>query len=149
MSEQTTAPQNEPRPEDEESEQPAQSEMEARSVSKALQHLPEVREFMAMSMGPMANPLHQKMTPDHISSVIDLAHKHDEREFQLSVGQQRIESSDRWFYLIIMIVAVVTILIIIGWFRNDREILIPVLTAIVSFLGGLGSGVGLRKSKRE
>src|SRR5438093_856716 len=66
-------------------------------VQRALEKLADTgkvtREtFMAMAGTMGGNPLHQKMTPEHITQVLVLSEKHDEREFTLSSKQQEIDA---------------------------------------------------------
>ncbi len=46
-------------------------------------------EIMAMmGVGSMGNPLHNKMNEEHITQVLDLATKHDEREYNVHMSNQ-------------------------------------------------------------
>jgi len=59
-------------------------------IRKIAEKKPEMVEAMAMmASGPMAHPLHQKMNEGHIATVLDLAVKHDGREFELAIGGSR------------------------------------------------------------
>lgn len=49
----------------------------------------KVTEIMAMmGVGSMGNPLHNKMNEEHITQVLDLATKHDEREYNVHMSNQ-------------------------------------------------------------
>ena len=53
--------------------------------------LTRITEIMAMSMSSRGNPLHGKMTEEHVTQVLDLAAKHDERQYELHRDAQRNE----------------------------------------------------------
>ena len=80
------SPENEPS--DIESEdQGEQSEGKA-EVGKAFRKLVEkepgfLAQITAMGMTSTGNPLYEKMTPEHISKVIELSSKHDENQYDL------------------------------------------------------------------
>lgn len=136
------------------SEPAGSNEQNEATVSEAIRKLsgkkPEaVEQFIAMGMGSLGNPLHHKMNEKHISTVLDLAVKHDEREFQLARGQQQIQASNRWFTMVIFIVIVLTVLVLILSFRDKPDILVPLVTAIVAFGGGFGSGFGYSKWRSD
>lgn len=104
-----------------------------------------------MGVGPMANPLHQKMTESHITQVLDLASKHDEREFQLVTQNQTNEanqntSSRRYLFAVFAIVAIL-IVIVLFLFKDKPDVLIPLLTGLGGLVSGFAGGFGLAKSK--
>ena len=119
-------------------------------AEKKPEHLMEV--MMAMGMSTSANPLHNKMTPEHISQVIDFVSKHDERQYDLHKRSQEIEFSDgksdraycfTAFFIIVLLTGLVVYL-----FRDKPEVLVPILTGlgglVSGFIGGWGFG---RKQK--
>jgi len=123
------------------------------AIRKLSESKPQVvTEFMAMmGMGPMGNPLHQKMDGSHITQVLDLAAKHDEREYDLQLrtqaGDSQAHSSSRRyvFWSFVLVVAlIVTVLIL---FREKPEVLVPILSGIGGLLGGFLGGYGLGKQQ--
>src|SRR4051812_47123630 len=71
------------------SDQPTQVQ---RALEKMVDTGRATREtFMAMAGTMGGNPLHNKMTPEHVTQVLNLSEKHDEREYNLSTKQQDIE----------------------------------------------------------
>jgi hypothetical protein len=112
-----------------------------------------LREMMAFMSGPVGNPLHQKMDSEHITQVLDLAVKHDEREYDLAKSASASESAHRKLttilsFLAFLVVAVVVILSLY-LFQSKPDVLIPVLTGIGGFLSGSAAGFGLGRSKKE
>jgi len=125
---------------------------ETTDVTEAIRKLsdknPEVVEqFIAMGMGTIGNPLHQKMNEGHISTVLDLAVRHDEREFELAKGHQNIQSSNRWFALVVFAILVGTVVLLVFTFKDKPDALIPLITGIFGFGSGFGGGFGYAKSK--
>lgn len=111
----------------------------------------EIMELMAVGMSTAGNPLHHKMTPEHISQVIEIASKHDERQYDLEKGNQDKDFSERqsirrYGFFAFLIIAALTV-IVLFLFRDKPEILIPVLTGLGGLVGGFlgGWGVGSRK----
>lgn len=109
----------------------------------------ELMEFMAMEMSSNVNPLHSKMNQEHISQVLDLASKHDERQYDLhktSIGNEFDNGKSNRLYglfgAILGIALVITILIL---FKDKPEVLIPVLSSLGGFAGGFAGGWGFAK----
>lgn len=122
------------------------------AVNKLADRKPkEFYEVMAMGMSSMTNPIHQKMTPEHISQVLDLAAKHDEREYDLHKKSQDNDFADRkadraycFGAFAIMFILVVTIL----WlFKDKTEVLIPSLTGVGGLAGGFLGGWGFGQKR--
>ena len=87
------------------------------AVNKLEEKKPEkLMEFMAMGMGSVGNPLHHKMTPEHISQVLDLASKHDEREYELQKQSQSDDFSEgksnrAYGFAVFLIVFILTVIV--------------------------------------
>lgn len=112
----------------------------------------EISQTFAM-MGQMGNPLHQKMSEQHITQMLTLSEKHDEREYNLAMKQQENEhakgTSERWYhalYVLILAGVVVTIILV---FHNQPQVLTPILTGIGGGVAGFMGGVGYNKTKKE
>lgn len=125
-------------------------------VQSAMQKLAEKKpekliEFMAMEASAIGNPLQHKMTPEHISQVLDLAAKHDEREYDLNKRSQENsfkEGKSNRAYLFLIFIVVTSLVIFILWqFKDKTDVLIPLLTGIGGFLSGFMGGWGLGKKQ--
>lgn len=70
---------------------------EAKSAAEKLaRKSPEkLVEMMAMEMSSVGNPLYHRMTTEHISQVLDLASKHDERQYNLHRRSQENDFAER------------------------------------------------------
>jgi len=122
------------------------------AVKKVAEKKPEkLFEMMAMGLSTVGNPLHQKMTPEHISQVLDLAARHDEREFELNKKSQEHEfahgTSNRRYVCYVFTVAVVLIVIVLFLFKEKPDVLTPILTGIGGLVSGFFGGWGLGKKQ--
>jgi|SRR5690625_799667 len=109
-----------------------------------------VSEFMALArMGSMPNPLHDKLSDEHIGKIVDLAVKHDERQYDLHKTSQsndyKDKQSDKKYYLAYFIIAVVVFLIILIFLKDSPEVLVPTLTGLGGLVSGFLAGLGFRK----
>lgn len=111
-----------------------------------------VTEMIAMmGMGPMPNPLHQKMTADHISQVLDLAAKHDEREFTLlqTDKENNANAKKSWhrYSFAAFVIILIFLAIILFLFKSKPNVLVPILSGAGGLLGGFLGGFGLAHAK--
>jgi uncharacterized membrane protein YdfJ with MMPL/SSD domain len=110
-----------------------------------------VEEVLAMGMSQVGNPLHQKMTAEHITQVLELAKLHDERQYNLTKqandndDQQKTSSRRYFFWSFVVIVALAVLIIIV--FRNQPTILMPAITGLGGFVGGIAAGYGIGRQK--
>ena len=123
------------------------------AVRKMVANKPEkLLEFMAMEMSSGGNPLHQKMTPEHISQVLDLAANHDERQYNLHKTSQSNDFEDgksnrRYAFSAFMIVVILTT-IVLFLFQEKPQLLIPILTGLGGLISGFLGGWGYGKKNR-
>jgi hypothetical protein len=97
-------------------------------------------EQRTMFAGPLPSLLERKITPEHISSIIETEEKKSQREFQSG------ESSKKYnlWYLCVGILGFLAFAFVLLQY-NAKEFLIPVLTGIAGLVGGFGIGRGKRK----
>jgi hypothetical protein len=143
-----------------EEEDPAGSEDAIREADDAaaaqvippevLEHLPAEQKKQLLtaittmlSIGPMPNPIAAKMTPTHISKVLDLQEKDMTFTYQ-DRRDSRLQSTVVFLVVLILGVAVVLILALNGH-DSTLDKLIPIGAGLA---GGFGSGyaVGRRRS---
>jgi hypothetical protein len=106
-----------------------------------------------MGVGPVGNPLHRKMTESHITQVLDLASKHDEREYNLHRAAQEQDAEDgkssrRYVFATFVIVAMLVGFILI-LFKDKPDVLIPILTGFGGLVGGFLGGFGYGRSRED
>ncbi|MHB9027015.1 MAG: hypothetical protein ACYC7E_23005 [Armatimonadota bacterium] len=141
-------------PDDEDAPPPSPESAAVQSaVRKMAESKPEkLMEFMAMGMSSVSNPLHSKMTTEHISAVLDLAAKHDERQYDLSRISQDNDFTDgksnRWYCFLAFAVILVFTGYVIYIFKNKTDVLIPILTGLGGLLSGFLAGLGWGKKQK-
>lgn len=114
------------------------------SVDKLMENMPgSVKRAMGMMMsisGPLPHPLMEKITPEHVSKIIESGDKENERAFQ----EQR---EGRHQNLIIFIITVVGLLALIVFLviMKENGLLLNLVIAILGFAGGIGVGKYYRK----
>ena len=122
------------------------------AVKKLAEQRPEkIMEIMAMEMSSVGNPLHHKMTPEHISQVLDLAAKHDERQYDLHKTSQTNEFTDNksnkaYCFSAFVIVIILTV-IVLFLFKDTPTVLVPILTGLGGLISGFLGGWGVGKKK--
>jgi hypothetical protein len=121
-------------------------------IRKIAEKKPEAfMEMMAMEMGSIGNPLHNKMTPEHITMVLGLAVQHDERIYNLHKNSQdnehvQIISNRRYWFAAFFVIIVLTVFILY-LFQSKPEILVPALTGLFGLIGGFIGGWGVGKNQ--
>ena len=91
------------------------------------------QEIMFSSITKSGNHLTDKLTPDHITSIISNSDTQDKRDRDERKGQRNHN-------LIIFAVSLVFLGFIIVFLKDDKELLYKIIIAIVSFFGGVGVG---------
>ncbi|MBD3384033.1 hypothetical protein GF407_03820 [candidate division KSB1 bacterium] len=117
-------------------------------IAEALDDMPpKMRRSITMAMmqtstrDNIGHPLFEKFTEEHIDKFLDYTQKDDENEY-------KYKSSNRLFYLIYAILIIALFIFLIAFLLpHDKDLLNDIFKLIVAFLGGLGSGYGL-KSRR-
>jgi len=94
-----------------------------------------------MKSGPPENPIDKHITSEHITQNLKLDekamdHNNDERKRKF------------WLTIILAIISVVVLAFVVVMFRDEPEILIPILTLMFGGGLGFGGGYGFGKSKR-
>lgn len=126
------------------------------ALSKLGQKRPDqlTEVMMAMgSIGPTANPLHRKMNEAHISQVLDLAAKHDEREYDLACRSQQhereSEKEQRKYGFAALIVGLAVLGVAVWALKDQPHILAPVLAGVGGLVTGFLGGQGYAKSRPQ
>lgn len=106
-------------------------------------------EFMAMEMSSGGNPLHQKMNSEHISQVLDLAAKHDERQYDLHKTSQDNDfaegKSNRGYCFAAFVIIVLLTCLVLFLFKDQPPVLVPILTGLGGLVSGFVAGFGFGK----
>ena len=93
-----------------------------------------IARFTSVSV-PRSNPLHQRITSEHIGQIIDKSERDSERAHTSEASERRY----RFLYFLIGLVAAIALLVFFS-VTNEREMLTNVLIALLGFAGGFGLG---------
>lgn len=107
---------------------------------------PEVREMVKFQLssftGKLPNPLINKLTPDHITNIIDNEKQEDNNRYKYAW-------SDRYFKAFYVVLVVGFLVFLITYLKsNDSELLIKILEILVAFASGVGVGIGYMSIKK-
>lgn len=90
--------------------------------------------------GSVLHTLFGKFNERHIDKFLDSLREDDQNKY-------KYYSSNRWFHLAYVGIAVLFLVFVFAFFANNQTILNDILKILVAFAGGLGSGYGLRSAK--
>ena len=116
------------------------------SPSELLGDLPpevpaQVTQMMRASlsmMGGVVNPIAERVTSQHITDIIGFADRDSEREFSDRKYSRNTSVLFSGFVLLVVVGLIFGLVLL-----ASEELLRYVLIGVGSFMGGLGSGVGL------
>ncbi|MGB0949100.1 MAG: hypothetical protein ACPGU0_03210 [Marinirhabdus sp.] len=97
-----------------------------------------MQQSMFASISRRKNPLTEKITTEHITTLISNSDKNDKRD-----RQER--KSERNYNLILILIGLVFIGFLVVFLQTNIDLLITVITAILSFIGGFGFGKSAKK----
>ena len=92
-----------------------------------------IKQSMFSSITKRSNPIAEKITSEHITQLITKSDEQDKRD-------RTERRSLRNYNLILLIIGLGFIGFLIVFLQNDKELLIKIIVAIISFLGGFGLG---------
>ena len=104
---------------------------------------PEAKKVLEVGMsmhgfGPTPNPLTKKINEKHIDKILEIAEKDDERSFK-DAGENR-----KFTLIYVLVFAALFIFSTIFLVGSDKELYKEVIKLFAVFLGGLGSGFGIK-----
>ncbi len=101
--------------------------------------LKEAFGMMVRSVGPAPHPLFSKFDNSNINTYLENVRLDDERQYKLA-------SSNRWFYILVIIIFLVALGLAIFYLaKSDRDLLITLIQIFVVLAGGVGAGYGIAK----
>ena len=92
-----------------------------------------IQETMFSSITKNSNNLTDKLTTDHITSIIINSDTQDKRDKDERKGQRKHN-------LLIFVLSLMFLGFIIVFLKDDKELLYKIIIAAISFLGGIGIG---------
>ena len=102
---------------------------------------PEFKQIVEVGMarlGPVPNPLLQKITSEHIDKILDLSGKDNERIFQDT------RSSRQYTLLYVSIGAALFLFLTVYLVPMDKQLYLEIVKSIVLAGGGFGVGFGVK-----
>ena len=108
--------------------------LEARSPTNRNLAANFIARFTSVSV-PRPNPLHQRVTSEHIGQIIAKSERDSERAHTSEASERRY----RFLYFVIGLIAAIALLVFFS-VTNNREMLTNVLIALLGFVGGFGLG---------
>lgn len=97
-----------------------------------------IKQSMFSGISRRSNPIADKITPDHITTLINNSDESDKRD-------RSERKSERNYNLILVLIGIVFIGFLIVFLHSDMNLLITIITAILSFVGGFGFGKSQKK----
>ncbi len=79
------------------------------------------------------NPIADKITEDHITKLIDNSDSHDKRDRHERKGL-------RTHNIILILIGLIFIVFLLIFLKDNQDLLIKIIIAIISFIGGFGYG---------
>ena len=117
------------------------------SPFEGLEQMPpeQIRRFLSMTFQQTSrgasHPLLEKFESEHIDKWLDYCQRDDDNAFHLA-------KSSRWFQFAYVMLAVVVLgALLVYLLPNNQPILVDILKVLVGFVGGLGTGYGLRRTR--
>lgn len=104
---------------------------------------PEAKKVLEIGMsmqrfGPTPNPIAKKINEKHIDKILDLTEKDEERSFK-DAGESR-----KFTLIYILIFAALFVFSTVFLVGSDKDLYKEVIKLFAVFLGGLGSGFGIK-----
>ena len=100
-----------------------------------------VSNFTSIGITP-TNPVHRRLTSEHVSTMLTHLDKDREREYNSQVSERRYQA----MYFIVALTAIISLVVFFS-VTGDRETLIALGLSLLGFAGGFGLGrtTGRRK----
>lgn len=114
--------------------------LEAIPVEERGKVISVIKQSMFSSVTRRSNPIADKITTEHITQLISKSDEQDKRDREERKGQRN-------YNLLLLIIGLVFIGFLIVFLQRDKELLVKIIIAIISFVGGFG--VGKSTSKKE
>lgn len=117
-------------------------------ISNPLDNFPtlareEITRLIQVTSGSNPNPILDKFNEQHIDKFLDNAKLEDEHSYKFA-------SSNRWFLLLYIIIGcILFVFLIVYLLPNNKELLVDIFKVIIVFLGGLGSGYGIKSMRNK
>lgn len=104
----------------------------------------EMKRIMRASlfMGNMANPMLEKITPEHITQVLKISDKQEDN------SHSEYKTDKRYTFLYFIVGAAIFVFLIYFLIDRDKDLLLKLISYLVAFAGGFGVGRIPRKKEQ-
>ena len=96
-----------------------------------------IKQSMFSGIIKRSNPITERITEEHITKLISNSDQQDIRD-------RKERNHERYFTLGIIILSLVFIGFLVVFLKDKENLLITVITAILSFIGGFGIGKSIK-----
>jgi predicted PurR-regulated permease PerM len=105
---------------------------------------PMVRQMLEMTVmsGRLPNPIANKLTPEHITSIIESSRDDDKRQFQDTLYS-------RFFNLGYVVIACVIFIFLVVFLKSEPEMLKDILKVFTGMIAGFGAGYAVKGYKKD
>lgn len=100
-----------------------------------------IKQTMISGVMRRGNPISEKITSEHITQLISKSDDQDRRD-------REERKSERNYNLFLIILGLVFVAFLIVFLQQNEDLLVKVVIAIISFVGGFGFG-RTKKSKEQ
>lgn len=114
--------------------------LEAIPVEERSKVISVIKQSMISSVTRRNNPIADKITTEHITQLISKSDEQDKRDREERKGQ-------RSYNLILLLIGLAFIGFLVVFLQRDKELLIKIIVAIISFVGGFGLGKSTTKKE--
>lgn len=92
-----------------------------------------IKQTMISGVMKRSNPIADKVTSDHITQLISSSDVQDSRD-------RKERKSERNYNLLLLVIGIIFVAFLIIFLQSNEDLLIKIVIAIISFIGGFGFG---------
>lgn len=99
-----------------------------------------IKRTMISGVMSSNNPIAEKVTSEHISTIISKSDNQDKRD-------REERKSERNHNLLLIVIALVFVSFLIVFLQRNENLLVKIVIGIISFIGGFGFGQSRKKKE--
>ena len=97
-----------------------------------------IKQTMISGVMSRSNPIADKITSEHISQLISKSDDQDKRDRDERKGERN-------YNLLLIIIGLIFVAFLLVFLQSNEDLLIKIIVAIISFIGGFGLGKSTTK----
>ena len=98
----------------------------------------QIIELVVAQLRPQPNPLHQKLTAEHIDKALEFAERKDERSFRYAIATRR------QILAYVVVAAIVFCSLTVYLVSADKQLYLEIIKTLALLGGGFGAGFGVK-----